>query len=76
MQQRNSEPLMILLATGIFLLLLAGGVMHVFPGKKPERAGEVIIPAKITKAEVPVDGVNSKVTEDELAANLDPKVAK
>ncbi len=54
MQQRNSEPLMILLATGIFLLLLAGGFMHVFPGKKPERAQTVIIPAKIAKAEMPV----------------------
>ena len=28
------------------------------------------------KAEVPADGVNSKVSEEELGANLDPKVAK
>jgi hypothetical protein len=28
------------------------------------------------KAEIPTDGVNSKVTDDEIAANLDPKAAK
>jgi hypothetical protein len=32
MEQRNFEPLMILGATGIFLLLYAAGFMNVFPG--------------------------------------------
>ena len=36
MEQRNFEPLMILLVAGIFLVLLAGGIMHVFPKKQRE----------------------------------------
>jgi hypothetical protein len=33
MEQRNTEPLKILIATGISLFFLAGGIMHVFPEK-------------------------------------------
>ncbi|MEI7725789.1 MAG: GDSL-type esterase/lipase family protein [Bacteroidota bacterium] len=35
MEQRNYEPLMILMVAGIFLLFMAVGVMHVFPEKHP-----------------------------------------
>jgi hypothetical protein len=34
MEQRNFEPLMILIASGIFLFVMAAGIMHVFPGKQ------------------------------------------
>jgi hypothetical protein len=33
MEQRNFEPLMILFATGMFIFMVAAGIMHVFPGK-------------------------------------------
>ncbi|MFZ4522062.1 MAG: GDSL-type esterase/lipase family protein [Bacteroidales bacterium] len=46
MQQRNFEPLFILIVSGIFLFFVAGGVLHVFPGKPEGITAPESLPVK------------------------------
>ncbi|MCX6267847.1 MAG: hypothetical protein NTW16_10890, partial [Bacteroidetes bacterium] len=65
MEQRNFEPLIILMASGIFLLLLSGSVMHVFLGKPASAGLSNIIPDTTANNTVP-----TIVSEDSLQALL------
>jgi hypothetical protein len=62
MVRRNTEPLLILVATGIFLLVVSG-VMHVFPGETPPAAVTRIAPVADTARPV-----NVKASTDSLQA--------
>jgi hypothetical protein len=65
MEHRNFEPLMILTVTGIFLLLLAGGVMHVFPVKHQAAAAAASGPVVTEDNATPED-----IRNDSLQALL------
>ena len=58
MEQRNTEPLMILLACAIFLLVMAAGVLHVFHGKLDEAGIVKALPDTATRT-LPVTKTNT-----------------
>ncbi|MCX6305265.1 MAG: hypothetical protein NT040_09865 [Bacteroidetes bacterium] len=69
MSQRNFEPLMILITAGIFLLLLTGGVMHIFPAGVPC----VGVPSEGTPAEgTPTEGTPTQGTPANSFVNSPP----
>ena len=65
MKQRNFEPLIILTVAGAFLLVMAAGVMHVFPGK--QQGTVIAAPAPVPTANKTMP---SDVKPDSLQAIL------